>query len=151
MIFLMRCLIVTDDTCSPNELLMPLWKKYFHFIHALRGVHVLVVDHAGHGGLVHPDVVGDVAQDQRPQVLDAVIQERVLEIDDARRDLDDRLLPLVRPTSEPERGAELVLHVGARLVGRLAALVQQPAVHRTDAQLRQAVFVQHGLVALRPS
>ena len=29
MIFRMRCLIVTDDTLSPYELLMPLWKKYF--------------------------------------------------------------------------------------------------------------------------
>ncbi len=29
MIFLMRFLIVTDDTASPYELLMPLWKKYF--------------------------------------------------------------------------------------------------------------------------
>ena len=40
--------------------------------------------------------------------------------------------------------AELVLHVRARLVRRLAALVEQPAVDRADAQLRQAVFVQHG-------
>ena len=29
MIFLIRCLIVTDDTFSPYELLIPLWKKYF--------------------------------------------------------------------------------------------------------------------------
>src|SRR5688572_22374883 len=29
MIFRMRCLIVTDETLSPYELLMPLWKKYF--------------------------------------------------------------------------------------------------------------------------
>ena len=29
MILRMRCLIVTDDTASPYELLMPLWKKYF--------------------------------------------------------------------------------------------------------------------------
>ena len=29
MIFRIRCLIVTDETLSPYELLMPLWKKYF--------------------------------------------------------------------------------------------------------------------------
>ena len=27
MIFRIRCLIVTDETLSPYELLMPLWKK----------------------------------------------------------------------------------------------------------------------------
>jgi hypothetical protein len=32
----------------------------------LRGVHVFVVHHARDGRLVHADVVGDVAQDQRP-------------------------------------------------------------------------------------
>ncbi len=29
MILRMRCLIVTDETLSPYELLIPLWKKYF--------------------------------------------------------------------------------------------------------------------------
>ena len=29
MILRMRCLIVTDETLSPYELLMPLWKKYY--------------------------------------------------------------------------------------------------------------------------
>ena len=29
MILRIRCLIVTDEMLSPNELLMPLWKKYF--------------------------------------------------------------------------------------------------------------------------
>ena len=29
MIFLIRFLMVTDDTASPYELLMPLWKKNF--------------------------------------------------------------------------------------------------------------------------
>jgi hypothetical protein len=50
------------------------------------------------GGLVHADVVGDVAQHQRPQVLDAVVEEVALEVDDAGRDLVDRLLALLRPT-----------------------------------------------------
>ena len=47
--------------------------------------------------------------------------------------------------SSQSADAELVLHVRARLVRGLAALVEQAAVDRADAQLRQAVFVQHGL------
>ena len=109
-----------------------------HFEHALRRVHVLVVDHAADGGLVHADVVGDVAQHERTQVLDPVIEELALEVDDAGRDLVDRLLALIDRLDQPQRRAELVLDVGARLVARLAAaLVEQPAVDRADAQLRQ--------------
>ena len=48
-----------------------------------------------------------------------------------------------------QRRAELVLHVGAGLVGVLGrALVEQPPVGRADAQLRQAVLVEHGHVLI---
>ena len=123
MILRMRCLIVTDETLSPYELLMPLWKKILHLEHALRRVHVLVGHDAADRRLVHADVVGDVAQHERPQVLDAVIEEVALEVDDAGRDLVDRLLPLLHRLDQPQRRAELVFHVGARLVGVLRALL----------------------------
>ena len=61
-------------------------------------------------------------------------------------DLVDRLLPLVDRLDQPQRRAELVLHVGARLVvrlGRAGALVEQPPVDRADAELRQPFLVQH--------
>src|SRR5689334_18861606 len=96
-------------------------EEVLHFEHALGRVHVLVVDHAADGGLVHADVVGDVAQHQRAQVLDAVIEELALEVDDAGGHLVDRLLALVDRLDQPERRAELVLDVGARLSRLLAA------------------------------
>src|SRR6476659_61451 len=108
----------------------PTVEEELHLIHALWGVHVLVVHDARHRRLVHADVVGDVTQHERPQMLDTAVQEVALKVDDARRDLEDRLLALVHGLEKPQRRPELVLHVGARLVRRLAALVEQAAIHR---------------------
>src|SRR5580765_7759376 len=69
-------------------------EEVLHLEHALRRVHVLVRHDAAHGGLVHADVVGDVAQDERAQVLDAVVEEVALEVDDAVGHFLDGLLPL---------------------------------------------------------
>src|SRR5262252_1730719 len=66
-------------------------EEVLHLEHALGRVHVLVRDDAADRRLVHADVVGHVAQHQRPQVLDAVVQEVPLEVDDALRNLEDRL------------------------------------------------------------
>jgi hypothetical protein len=49
---------------------------------------------------------------------------------------------------QPQRRAELVLHVGRGLVAVLGALVEQPAVDRADAQLRQPFLVEDGHVLL---
>ena len=70
-------------------------------------------------GLVHADVVGDIAQDERAQVLDAVIEKVALEIDDAARDFVDGLLALLHRLDEPQRRSELVLDVGPRFVAVL--------------------------------
>src|SRR5689334_14480989 len=69
-------------------------EEVLHLEHALRRVHVLVRHDTTDGGLVHADVVGHVAQDERAEMLDAVVEEIALEIDDALRDLEDRLLSL---------------------------------------------------------
>src|SRR6266540_4163785 len=61
----------------------PAVEEILHLEHALRRVHVLVRDHAADGRFVHADVVGHVAQHQRPEVFDAVIEKVLLKIDDA--------------------------------------------------------------------
>ena len=76
-------------------------EEVLHFEHALRRVHVLVRDDAADRRLVHPDVVGHVPQDERPQVLDAVIEKIALEIDETRRDFLDRLLALLHRLDQP--------------------------------------------------
>ena len=81
---------------------------------------------------MHADVAGDVAQHQRLQVFNAMIQKISLKVDDARRDLVNRLLALLDRLDEPERRSELVFHVGARLGRVVGALIEQPAVHRAD-------------------
>src|SRR6266542_2159448 len=130
----------------------PAVEEVFQLEHALRRVHVLVIDDPADGGLVHADVVRDVAQYERPEIFDPVIEELPLEVDDARRHLVDRLLTLIDGLDQPQRGSELILHIRARLVVLLdagrACLVQQPPVDGADAQLRQPFFVQRGDVLI---
>ena len=49
--------------------------------------------------------VGDVAQDQRPQMRDAVAEEAVLLADDLRRHLQDGLRALLQRLDQPVRAS----------------------------------------------
>src|SRR3712207_8460753 len=73
----------------PRSTLFP-YTTLFRSEDALRRVHVLARRHARHRGLVHPDVLGHVPQDQRLEVRDALVQEVPLELDDALGDFVDR-------------------------------------------------------------
>ena len=92
---------------------------------ALRCLDIFVGRHAANRGLVHADVLADVAQRERPQVREPLVQEVALELDDRRGDLAERALPLVHRLDEPERRAELLVHV---LPGALVLGVAQRAV-----------------------
>ena len=102
---------------------------------------VLVRDHARDGRLVHADVVGDVPKHERPEMLDAVIQELPLVPDDRVGDLVDRALALVEALDQPDGRPHLVLEIVRGLgADRAVAAPQQPAVGRRNPQLRQAVL-----------
>ena len=58
--------------------------------------------------LVHADGLGDVAQDHRLEVGDALLEELALLLDDALGDADDRLAALLDRADEPLRVAELL-------------------------------------------
>src|SRR5882762_4674084 len=58
---------------------------------ALRGVHVFVGGNARDGRFMHSHRFGDIAQDHRLQVGDALLEELTLLVDDALGDPDDRL------------------------------------------------------------
>src|SRR5215207_11243869 len=120
----------------------PAVEEVLHLEHALWRVHVLVRHDAADRGFVHPDVVGHVAEHQRTEVLDPVIEEVLLEIDDAGRDLVNGLLTLLDRLDQPKRRAELVLHVSAGLVAVLGVLVEEPPIDRADPHLRQPVLVE---------
>src|SRR5215211_3139350 len=120
----------------------PAVEEVLHLEHALRRVHVLVRHDAADGRFVHADIVGNVAEHQWTEVLDAVIEEVLLEIDDAGGDLVNGLLTLLDGLDQPERRAELVLHISAGLVAVLGVLVEEAPIHRADAHLRQPVLVE---------
>ena len=53
-----------------------------HLEQSAMRVHVLVVDHAADRRLVHADVVGDVLEHERAELLDPVVEKAALELDD---------------------------------------------------------------------
>src|SRR5258708_6776857 len=77
----------------------PLWR-----------MNVFVRGDARYCRLVHADGLGDVAQDHRLQVGDALLEEVTLLLDDALGHTDDRLAPLLDGPDEPLRVAELLAH-----------------------------------------
>ena len=117
-------------------------EEVLHLEHPLRGVHVLVVDHAADRRFVHPDVCRHISEHQRAKIFDASLKEFGLERDDASGHFVDGLLPLIDRLDEPERRPKLFFHIRPRLVVALFLLVQETTIDGTDAQLRHAVFVQ---------
>ena len=70
-IFLIRCLIVTDETCSPYELLIPLWKK--NFISYTPAECAFVVDDARHS--IRASRCRSRHREHEAAVLDPVVEE----------------------------------------------------------------------------
>src|SRR5688572_32538881 len=64
----------------------------------------------------------------------SVIQKVALEVDDAVGDLVDRFLALFDRLDQPERRAELVLHVRPRFVAVVRALVERSEEHTSELQ-----------------
>src|SRR3989454_11465406 len=65
--------------------------------------------HATHGALVHADDVGDLAQGERLQVLDALLEELALAIDDEVHDLEHRLTTLLDRLDHPVRAVHALV------------------------------------------
>jgi hypothetical protein len=76
-------------------------EKILELEDALWGVDVLVGGHARHRRFVHADVVGDVAQDERPQVGRALLEELALEPQDRLGHAHDGALALLDRADEP--------------------------------------------------
>ena len=92
--------------------------------HAARGLDELLVRHPAHGGLVHVDDFGHLAQRERLEELHALLEEVALPVDDVVHDLEHRLPALLdrldHPVGAVELGGDelLVLPVELLLVAR---------------------------------
>src|SRR5206468_12470844 len=73
---------------------------------ATRRLHVLLVGHAADRALVHVDDVGDLAQRERLQVLDALLEELALPVDDEVHHLEHRLAALLDRLDHPMGAVE---------------------------------------------
>ena len=87
-------------------------EEIFQLEDAAAGRHVFVGGDARDRRFVHADRVGDGLQIERPQVLDAVREERVLLAHDLGRDLEDRLGALIERADQPGRGLQAVGEIG---------------------------------------
>ena len=113
-------------------------EEIFQFEDAARRHHVFVRGDARDGRFVHADGVGDGAQIERTQMLDALGQEGVLQPHDLGRDLEDRRLALLQALRQP---------IGVLQAGRDEGLV---AVARIGGHLgRIAVVDEHARQGLR--
>ena len=87
-------------------------EEILQFEDAAGGRDVLVGGDARHRRLVHADGVGDGLQIERPQMLHAVHEERVLLLHDLHRDLEDGLGALIERAHQPGRGLEIFREIG---------------------------------------
>ena len=67
----------------------------------MRRRHIFVGGDAADRGLVHPDIVGDILEDERRELGDAVAEKGLLVLDDAFHHFIQRPLPLVQTADEP--------------------------------------------------
>src|SRR5215472_18291389 len=103
---------------------------------------VLVGGHPRHRGLVHPDVLGHIPQNQGLEVGNALVEEVALEFHDGLGHLVDRPLPLVDRADQPHRAAKLVLDELLGLPGCQVPIAQRISVGSGNSKLRQAVVVE---------
>src|SRR5215472_4041506 len=103
---------------------------------------VLAGGHPRHRGLVHPDVLSHVPQNQGFEVGNAPVEEVALELYDGLGHLVDRPLPLMDRADQPHRAAKLVLDELLGLPGCQVPIAQRVSVGSGDSKLRQAVVVE---------
>src|SRR3989475_12573509 len=89
---------------------------------------------------VHADVFTHVAEGQRTQIGQALVQKLALELHDRLGHLAERALALIHALDQPDGRAKLLLDVRPGLVARVA---QERAVERVDPEPRNTVLVQH--------
>src|SRR5881227_2179263 len=76
-------------------------EKMLEFKEPLRRVNVFVRRGPTHGGLVHVDILGHVAQHHRFESLDSMIEKLLLEFENALSDAIESLLALLNAFDQP--------------------------------------------------
>ena len=95
----------TDDTIDPLIGHDAAVEEVLELEQALRGLHVLVRGDAADGRLVHVDVVADVAQRERAQEGQALVEEVALEVHEALGHAPQRALALLHALDQPHRAS----------------------------------------------
>src|SRR5258705_6150980 len=95
---------------------------------ALWCVHIFVGRRAAHGGFVHVNIFGDVAQHHRLEIAYAMVEKLVLKFENALGDPKQSLLALLDAFDQPMRSADFFLKILPRLFFRRALLSGEAAV-----------------------
>src|SRR5260370_12534417 len=113
---------------------------------AARCLHVLLVGHAADGALVHADDVGDLAQRERLQVIDALLEELALPVDDEIHHFQHRLTALLDGLNHPVGAVEPLVDEFLALAVVLLLVTRDLLICLRNAQARQAAVVQENVV-----
>ena len=84
-------------------------EKMLEFKEPLRRVNVFVRRGPTHGGLMHVDILGHVAQHHRFESLDSMVEKLLLEFENALSDAIESLLALLNAFDQPSGCANFLL------------------------------------------
>src|SRR5205809_2927580 len=113
-----------------------------------RRLDVLFGRHAAHRALVHVDDVGDLAQGQRLQVLDPLLEELALPVHDEVHHLEHRLAALLDGLDHPLRAVEPLVDEFLVLALELFLVARDVHVGLGEPQARQPLVVQEYVIAI---
>src|SRR5262245_10319392 len=91
-----------------------LLEEALQLVDALRGVYMLVAGDRRDGGLMHADVLGHVAQDERLEVRNPIVEVVALELQNRFGHAHDEVVPPLDRTDQPHCGR----------VGRFARILE---------------------------
>src|SRR6266516_6252134 len=115
---------------------------------AARRLDVFLVRHAAHGTFVHVDDVGDLAQGQRLQELDPLLEELALPVHDEVHHLEHRLAALLDGLDHPLGAVEALVDELLVLALELFLVARDVQVRLGEPQARQPLVVEEHVVAV---
>src|SRR5215475_5122386 len=108
----------------------------------MRGLDPLICRRSAHGGLVYVNILGDVAENHRPETPDAAIEKFSLEFEDALADPMEGCLAVVDGLHKPLCCTKFIFQVLAGLFPGVAFLSRQALIQDIEPKFWHVVVSQ---------
>src|SRR5262245_11238980 len=100
----------------------------------MRGLDPFICRGSAHGGLMYVNVLGDVAENHRPETADAAIEKFSLEFEDALADPMESFLAVVDGFDKPLCCTKFIFQVLAGLFPGVAFLSHQALIQDVETK-----------------